>query len=162
MLLSDKMNQLLNEQIVNEMFASQTYLAMAAMFRREGLTLLAKRFREQTEEEREHALKLLDYVEDRLGTVQLGAIPEPRREYKSVVEAIDAALEHEKMVSKQIDNLVEQARKDNDNATESFLGWFVDEQVEEVRSMYTLAQVARASGPALLQVEAYMAHLGKS
>ena len=159
MLVSEKLNAKLNEQVTNELFASQTYLAMSSMFKREGLHLLAGLFRKQAEEEREHALKILGYIEDRLGKVALAAVPAPKGDYPSVLAALEAAVEHEKLVSRQIDALVELAEEEKDQATQAFLGWFVEEQIEEVHSMHKLAQAAKMAGPALLQIEAYLIHI---
>ena len=162
MAISEALRAKLNEQITNEFIASQTYLSMACTF--EGLALknLAARFRKQTEEERGHALKILGYILTQAGKVRLQALPEPPAEFPSVVGAIEGAVEHEQKVTRQINALVSLAEKEQDYATQSFLKWFVDEQVEEVEAMQHLAQVARLAGNSLLQLEAYMAFAGKS
>jgi len=162
MMISDKMNKKLCEQITNEFNASQAYLAMACMFEGQGLPLLAQRFREQTEEERGHALKILDYVLEVGGTVELQPLPAPRPEYPSVLAAIEAAVEHEKKVTQQIHDLCTLAESEKDYATRSFLNWYVDEQVEEVASMEQLATAARMCGDHLLQLEAYLIHHAKA
>jgi ferritin len=159
MALSKAMNNKLNEQITNEFYASQVYLAMACMFEDMGLKVLAKLYRKQTEEERGHALKILDYVPSVQGTVKLAALPEPPAKYRSVQAAIDAALEHERKVTSQIHALVTLAEKEKDYQTQSFLKWFVDEQVEEVESQLYLSQLAGMAGDRLLQLEAAVAHL---
>jgi ferritin len=161
MMISEKMNKQLNEQITNEFNAQQTYLAMACMFERKGLPLLAKHFRTQTEEEREHALKILDYVLEVGGTVQLQPLPAPRPEYPSVLAAIEAAVEHEKKVTRQIHDLCTLAESEKDYGTRNFLNWFCEEQVEEVSSMEQLANAARMCGDQLLQLEAYLIHHAK-
>ncbi len=160
MLISDAVVAKLNEQIVNEFFASNTYLAMACYFKRQGLHLLAKLFRKHAVEEREHALKIIDYIEDRAGKAELGAIPVPQNDFASVVEALEAAYEHEKMVSEQFYALCDLADNQKDKSTSNFLGWFIDEQVEEVQLTYQLLQAGKMAGPALLSVEAYLAHIG--
>jgi bacterioferritin B len=159
--ISESLNAKLNEQIANEFNASQIYLAMACMFEAQGLKMLAKLFRKQTEEEREHALKLLDYLPTVDGKVTLAGIPQPPAEWPSVEAAIDAALTHERKVTTQINELMAAAEKDKDYATRSFLTWYVDEQVEEVDSMSHLLQIARMAGKNLLQLEAYVVHLVK-
>lgn len=157
-MISEKMNKELNEQITREFNASQTYLAMACLFAGKALKLLAKRFRKQAEEEREHALKILDYVLEVGGTVELQPLPAPRAEYPSVLAAIEAAVEHEQGVARQVDELCALAESEKDNATRNFLNWYVAEQIEEVSSMRQLADVARMCGNALLQLEAYLIH----
>jgi ferritin len=159
MALSKTMNAKLNEQITSEFYSSQVYLAMACMFEEMGLKMLAKLYRKQTEEEREHALKILDFIPSVEGKVKLQAIPEPPAQYPSVLAAIEAALEHERTVTKQINELVALADEEKDYATRSFLNWYVDEQVEEVQSQAQLAQIAKMVGNNLVQLEAYVAHL---
>jgi ferritin len=161
MALSKAMNGKLNDQITSEFYSSQLYLAMACMFEDLGLKMLAKLFRKQTEEERTHALKILDYVAAAEGTVRLDAIPEPVAKYRTVQTAIDAALAHERKVTDQIHALVALAEKEKDYQTQSFLKWFVDEQVEEVDSALHLSQIARMAGDHLLGIEAYIAHTMK-
>lgn len=162
MMISENMNKKLNEQITNEFNASQTYLAMACMFEKMALTLLAKDFRRQTEEEREHALKILDYVLEVGGTVELQPLPAPRPEYPSVLAAIEAAVEHEQKVTKQIHDLCTLAESEKDYGTRNFLNWYVEEQIEEVSSMQQLADVARMCGDALLQLETHLIHREKA
>ncbi len=160
MMISEKVNQALNKQITNEFYSAHVYLAMACMFDGKGLKLLAKAFRKQTEEEREHAYKILDYVLEQGGEVKIEALPEPPAEYPTVLAALEAALEHEKLVTSQVHDLCALAAEEKDYATGHMLGWFVEEQVEEVASMQQLVDVAKMCGNALLQLEAYMIHHG--
>jgi len=159
MAISEAMNAKLNEQIAHEFTASQIYLSMACMFSRQSLDRLSKLFRAQVEEEREHAMKILDYVLEVGGQVKLAALPAPPHEWPTVLAAIEAALAHERKVTGQINDLVALADKEKDYASRSFLSWFVDEQVEEEASMGLLADVARMAGDHLLQLEAYVGHL---
>jgi ferritin len=160
MLIHEEIASGLNQQITNEHFAAQTYLAMSTYFRAEGLHELAKKFREQAAEEREHALKIQNYIEERLAPVKFEAIPKPNQDYASVVAALEGALEQEKIVSKQIEDLVGLTEKHDDPTTHVFLDWFVEEQIEEVFTMHKLAQAARMAGPHLIMVEAYLLHIG--
>lgn len=159
MQISKTMNARLSEQVGHELNASQTYLAMACQFDSLGLKALAGHFRKQTEEEREHALKILDYLLEVGGDVSLGELAAPKSSYKSVRAAIEAALSHEKRVTDQIHALVALADKENDYATRSFLQWFVDEQVEEISSMEHLVRIATLAGENLLQLESYIRHV---
>ena len=153
--------QKLNEQVVNEFFASQTYLAMAYYFKREGLHLLGKVFIEHANEERDHALKIIDHIDQRRGAVEIGAVPAAKFDYGSVVEALQAAYDHEQMVSKQINALSALADEHGDKSTGVFLDWFVEEQVEEEHLTYKLLKAGQMAGPAILSVEAYLVHIGK-
>ena len=161
MAISKAMTAKLNDQITHEFYASQIYLAMACMFESMSLKMLAGWFRMQAEEERGHALKLLNYILTQQGTVTLGAIPKPATEYPSVPAAIEAAVKHEIKVTGQINDLVALAEKEKDYATRSFLQWFVNEQVEEVDSVSHLHEIAKMASKNLLQLEGYVAHLGR-
>lgn len=149
----------LNEQVRNEMDASQKYLAIACQFDGMGLKSLAAYFRKQTEEEREHALKIVDYLLEVGAEVKLAEIPAPQGAFPTVVAAIDAAVAHEQLVTRQIHDLVALSEKEKDYATRSFLQWYVDEQVEEVSTMSQLAQVARLAKDNLLQLDGYVGRL---
>ncbi len=159
MALSKAMNNKLNEQITNEFYASQLYLAIACMFEELGLRNLAKLYRKQTEEERSHALKILDYIPTVEGKVKLQTIPEPPAKFSSPLTAIEAALAHERKVTEQFNSLMALAEKEKDYATRVLLLWFVEEQVEEVNSQLYLLQVAKLAGASVLQLEACVAHM---
>jgi ferritin len=134
-MLSEKILQALNHQITYEYAASYTYLAMAAYFESLSLTGFAHWFRVQSEEEREHALRFFDYVNDRGGRVMLGAIDEPQNEFASPLDAFEHALAHEQRVTASINAIYALAAQENDYATMSMLKWFIDEQVEEEKSV---------------------------
>lgn len=159
MLISKAMNTKLNDQIANELAASQAYLAMACMFEEMGLKALAQHFRKQTEEERSHALKIVDYIIDVGGKVKVSALTAPKSDYPTAKAAIDAALKHELKVTSDINDLMAMAEKERDYASRSFLQWFVDEQVEEVSSMEHLLRIAEMAGVNLLQLESYVRHM---
>lgn len=158
MAISEPMNAKLNEQITNEFNAEHTYLSMACMFDGLGLSQLAMYFRKQADEERGHALKILDYLLEAEGTVKLQGVPQPPHAWDSVLAAIEAALEHERRVTAQIHSLVELAEGEKDYATRTFLNWFVEEQVEEVASMVRLRDVAKLAAPSLLMIDMYVGH----
>ena len=160
MLISKKMNEAINRQIGNEFGASLQYVAIASYFVSEGLNLLAAHFYKQAEEERTHAMKFVKYVVDAGGRVEIPAVPAPVSKFKTVEDAIKLSLEWEMTVTKQINQLLELSRQENDYTTENFLAWFVNEQLEEVSSMDRLLKVVRLAGPNnVLYVEEYIAHL---
>jgi len=139
----------LNDQIREELNSSYIYLAFSADMEALNLTGAAAWFRRQSEEEREHAMKLYEYVHDVGGRVTLQALPAPTAGLKSMQDAFTKALAHEKHISSCIHNLVRLARKNDDIPTESFLTWFVNEQVEEEKTASDiLARIELASGSA--------------
>lgn len=158
MMISQKMNDRLNEQISSELSTAHAYLAMACTFEQMGLKFLAKRFFAQSDEEREHAMKILHYVQEVGGTVTLEAIAKPAADFENIESIVRAALESEQRVTREINDLVALADSEKDYATRSFLTWFVDEQVEEVSGMTDLLQLVQLAGENVLQVEGRIRH----
>jgi ferritin len=162
-LISRELTKAFNAQIGYELGASLQYVSIAAHFHQRQLTLLAKLFFVQAEEERQHALKFVKYVLDTKGDLQIPAIPAPTPAFGSAEEAVAAALNWEKDVTAQITSLMDLALKENDYIAQSFLQWFIDEQLEEVVKMDRLLSVIRQSGERnLLMVEAYLVHIEKA
>jgi ferritin len=137
------MQQALNEQINAEMYSSYIYLAMSAYFEDQNMSGFANWMRRQSEEETVHAMKFYDYINDRHGRVTLTALEAPPAEWDSALAAFEAAYEHERYISDRINKLVDLALKESDHATNSFLKWFVDEQVEEEASVDLVVQDLR-------------------
>ncbi|MCH8149202.1 MAG: ferritin [Planctomycetes bacterium] len=158
MMISSAMNAKLNEQIQGEFSAAHGYLAMACAFDAMGLKILARKFLGQHEEEREHGMKILHYLQEVGGTVTLSAIDEPRTDYTTAESIVTAALDSELHVTKMINEVMALAESEKDYATRSFLQWFVDEQVEEVSQMTDLLNLVKMAGGNLLQVEARVRH----
>lgn len=139
-MLSEKLLKALNEQITHELHAAHLYTAMAAYCVGVDLDGCSNFFLMQAEEERFHAMKLFNYVGDQDGEIILGALENPYNTYENILEVFKAALEHEKLVTSQIYNLMDIATEEREYATISFLNWYVDEQVEEEASFNTLIQ----------------------
>jgi ferritin len=162
-MISSALAKAFNAQIGHEFGASMQYVSIAAHFQRMQLTLLANLFFKQAEEEREHAMKFVKYLLDTKGELRIPAIPEPTPTFASAEAAVAAALKWEQEVTQQITALMDQAVKDNDYLGQSFLQWFIDEQLEEVVKMDRLLSVIRQSGEKnLLMVEAYLVHIEKA
>lgn len=158
MLISKKMNDALNEQIGYEFAASLQYVAIASHFAGEGLTCLANHFYKQANEERDHAMRFVNYVVDTSGDVAIPDIKAPKSAFGSVEEAIALSLNQEKEVTAKINSLVELSMKESDHITFQILSWFVKEQLEEVSSMDNLLKVVQLAGQKnLLYVEEYVA-----
>ena len=163
MLISKELAKAFNEQIGHEFGASMQYLAISAYFSQRQLTLLAKLFEEQAEEEKQHAMKFVKYVQDTKGGLHIPAIPAPKATFASAVEAVQAALNWENEVTAQITALMDIAVKQNDYLAQSFLQWFIDEQLEEVVKMDRMLSIVKQSGERnLLMVEAYLVHIEKA
>ncbi len=130
-MLEPEMEQALNRQINWEQAASQEYLAMAAYLEAASLRGFAKYMRKQSQEEREHAMRLFDHVCDRGGRVSLGAVAKPPADFGSVRGVFEAARTRERSNTKSIHDLFRLAEQRGDLAVRSMLHWFIDEQVEE-------------------------------
>ncbi len=150
----------LNDQIGREFQAAHQYTAVAAYYDRETFPRLAKFFFDQAEEERGHARKMVDYLRDTNSPLRIGALSAPKSEFTDHVEPIAMGLEQEKKVSVAIGKLFEIARETNDYASESFMQWFVDEQVEEEATMDSLLQVAERVREFPMMLEEFLARDG--
>ena len=148
-MINKKMQDALNEQINAEFYSAYLYLSMAAYFESTNLPGFATWMRAQTQEELLHAMKIYDYVNERGDRITLKSIAEPPSEWKSPLDAFEAAYGHEQKVTGLINGLVKLANEEKDIAANTFLQWFVHEQVEEEESAETvvnkLKQVADAS-----------------
>ena len=145
-MISPKIEKALNEQINAEMFSAYLYLAMVAYFQEKNLSGFANWMTVQNQEETFHAMKFFRYVSERGGRVTLGAIEKPQFEWESPLAAMEAAQKHEAYITGRINSLVDLAIKEKDHATASFLGWFVDEQVEEEDNVNAVVQKLRLVG----------------
>lgn len=133
-MLSKKLEKELNTQMNNEFFAEYEYLSMAAYYHAENLDGIANYFHVQAQEEHFHAMKIFHFILDKGGKVELQQIAQPDVNFKSHIEVFEKALAHEQKVTKSINVLMDEAIKENDHAVNSFLKWYVDEQVEEESS----------------------------
>jgi ferritin len=157
---SERFVEALNDQIGRELNAAHQYTAVAAYYDRETFPRLAKFFFDQADEERGHAMKMVGYLRDTGSDLRLGEIASPRTSFADHVEPIRLALEHEKKVTVSISALFEIARETNDYASEGFMQWFVDEQVEEEATMDALLQVAERVRDYPMMVEEFLARDG--
>ena len=130
-MISKKTEDVLNEQINAEFYSAYLYLSMEAYFESMNLPGFANWMRAQIQEESMHAMKIYDFVNERGARVKLKSIAEPQMEWKSPLAAFEAARKHEQLVTGRINDLVNLAVKEKDHATNNFLQWFVNEQVEE-------------------------------
>ncbi len=125
------MQEALNHQISYEAYASNFYLAVAYWCDSKALTGCKQFFIRQSQEEREHMLKIFDYMSD-MGLFPITpSISQPPLEYDSIRQVFDHVFAQEKKVTESIHNLVKIAEEDKDYTTAKFLEWYVEEQMEE-------------------------------
>ena len=130
-MISEKTQAALNTQINFEQYSAQLYIAMSAHCEGLGFKGFANWMRVQAGEETAHAMKLIDFLLDRKGRLELKPIAAPPSDFGNVIEVFEESLAHEEGVSKKINALFELARAEKDYASEIQLQWYVTEQVEE-------------------------------
>jgi ferritin len=129
--MKEAIEQLLNQQIQMEFTSSSKYLAMAGWCDRNGFDYSAGFFYKQSEEEREHGMKLFHYLCDQGGTAFSPAIPAVDQEFDSLRSVFETALDQEIAVTNSINRLMGACHRENDYATAELLKWYVKEQMEE-------------------------------
>jgi len=147
----------LNEQIAYEFGASQQYVAIAVHYDAQTLPQLAAHFYRQAVEERNHAMMMVQYLLDADEAVVVPAVAAPQVDFPDVVAPVQLALDQERRVTAQIQQLAITAREDNDLVAEQFMHWFLQEQREEVSSMSSLLDVVSRSKENVMFVEDFLA-----
>ena len=158
-MMDAKIEQALNAQINLEFSASYSYLAMALYMDAKHLGGFASWMIKQSDEERAHGRRLLRYMLDRSGNVELESVPKPQVDYGSINEVFEMSLEQEKSNTVSINKLYALASDLNDYATQAHLQWFLDEQVEEEKSIIDILgrlELAGDDKTALLILDEYL------
>jgi ferritin len=158
--MPDPFTDALNKQVANEFSASQQYIAAAVYYDAETLPQLAGFFYRQAVEERNHAMMMVQYLLDTDREVRIPAVEAPELKFSDIVAPVSMALEQEKRVTDEINELFGLAREHSDYQSEQFMLWFVKEQVEEVRSMNDLHNVVERAKDDPLHGEEYLARQG--
>ena len=116
-MLSQKLEKAINEQVNKEMYSAYLYMAMSAHASARGLKGIARWFMVQYHEEMVHAMKLYEYLQDQGNDVILRAIEKPEGSFTSALSLYEAALKHERFVTKSINELVDLAIAEKDHAS---------------------------------------------
>ncbi|MBO5808953.1 MAG: ferritin [Bacteroidales bacterium] len=145
-MITSKLQQAVNDQITAELWSSNLYLQMSYYLKHLGWDGFAHWMKCHSDEEREHATRMGDYLTDRGGQVKLKMVNLVPEGWGSVVEVFEHSLSQEKMVSKMIDKIVLHAIEEQDFATENFFRTFVDEQVEEEALFEGIVDKLRMAG----------------
>src|ERR1044072_9200924 len=152
-----RFTEALNEQIAYEFGESQQYVAIAVHYDAQTLPQLAAHFYRQAFEERNHAMMMVQYLLDADEQVLVPAVEAPQVSFPDVVAPVQLALDQEKRVTGQIQQLAITAREEIDLVAEQFMHWFLQEQREEVSSMSALLDVVTRSKDDVMDVEDYLA-----
>ena len=144
--MKDAVREAINEQIKHELYSAHLYLSMAGFFEVANLPGFSHWMRQQSEEERQHAMKFFDFLLDRGEHVELQAIDQPPYAFSSPLDAFEQTLEHEKEITSRIHDLFETSVEEKDYPAQVLLNWFVTEQVEEEKSATDILERLRMAG----------------
>jgi ferritin len=145
-MLNKKIEKALNKQIAHEFTVAHAYLGMAAWLAGNNWPGFARWMNAQHGEELSHALKLFAFVNDRGGQVELESVPKPRAEFSSPTDVFALALKTEEATTASVNEVYALAVAEKDYATQSFLKWYVDEQVEEEKNANEILAMLKLAG----------------
>jgi len=145
-MIPKKVEDAFSEQVKYELESAYIYLGMAAYFDGAGFAGMGRWMRAQVQEELTHAMRFYKHIIDRGGQVTLYPLSVPPQDWKSPLQAFEAAYEHEKFITGRINTLVKLAQAEGDHASATLLQWFVDEQVEEEDSTSRVVQDLKLIG----------------
>jgi len=151
----------MNEQIMHEMYSAYFYLSMSAYAESANWQGFATWLKVQAKEELEHALKFYEHIHDRGARVLLKAIPQPPVEFKALLDVFKQVYDHEQKVTARINTIYAAAVKENDYASQVFLQWFINEQVEEEKNASQIVDALTKIGESTNGLFALDHRLGK-
>lgn len=132
--MDKKVSELLNEQINKELYSAYLYLDFSIFYEAQGLDGFANWYMIQAQEERDHAMLFLKYLQNNGEKVTLDAVGKPDKELVTLMDPLKFGLEHEKYVTSLINDIYAAAYDVKDFRTMQFLDWFVKEQLEEEKN----------------------------
>ncbi len=133
-MLNEKVRELLNDQINKELYSAYLYLDFSLYYDREGLDGFSNWYKIQAQEERDHAMLILQYLQNNSENIELLPVAKPDKEPKNLMDPLEMALEHERYVTSLINDIYGEAYSVKDFRTMQFLDWFVKEQLEEEKN----------------------------
>jgi ferritin len=163
-MVSNSIQNALNEQINKELYSSYLYLSMAAYFENKNLPGFAKWMHVQADEEHGHGMKFFGHLIDRGGKVELKPIAGPETDWKTNLDVFKQVQEHEAAVTASINALYELALKEKDYPAQVVLQWFITEQVEEEKNAAEIVhqlELIDSRGTAVLMLDHQLGKRGK-
>lgn len=155
-MINEELQNAFSEQINKEIYSEYLYLMMRSKFQEMNLAGFVNWFDVQIQEERAHAMGMVDYISARGGNVEFKAIDLPKIEGESPIEIFEQVLEHEQYVTSLINKLADVAENTKDRAALRFLDWYINEQVEEeesVNNVLTTLKLIKDDKHALLMLD---------
>ena len=154
--MNQNIQQAINDQIREELYSGYLYMAMSAYAASKGLKGLQNWMHVQALEERDHAIGLHNFLLDRGGKVVLQALEAPPSQFGGPLQIFEEGLKHEQHTTRKIHELYELAVAEKDYAFQSFLKWYIDEQVEEeatASEMIDKVKLVGEAGPGMLALD---------
>lgn len=145
-MISEKIENMLNEQFNRELYSANLYLSICSYFETQDLDGFAHFFRLQAQEELDHAMKQFDYVHRVDGRILMRAVEQPQHDFESIMNAFQVTLDHEREITQHINTLAKTALEVGDLATYTFLQWFIQEQVEEEENVRNIIGKLKLAG----------------
>ncbi len=133
-MLNQKVAELINDQINKELYSAYLYLDFSIFYDEKGLAGFSNWYLIQAQEERDHAMLMLQYLQNNNEKVTLEAVAKPDKEPKELIDPLKMGLEHEQYVTSLINDIYAEAYAAKDFRTMQFLDWFVKEQMEEEKN----------------------------
>lgn len=133
-MISQRLEKALNKQLNYELYSAYLYFSMKAYFSKSAWCGFRKWMYIQAHEELEHAMGIYHYLIERCGTIELEQIDKPAHDWANHLEVFEAAYAHEKSITQHINELFDIMEEEKDRAAQSFLDWYLKEQVEEERN----------------------------
>jgi ferritin len=130
-MLKEEIEKALNNQLNKEFYSAYLYLSLASYYEHQNLPGFSNWMKVQNQEENAHTMKFFKYINERGGKVLLSGVETPPTDWDSPLKAFEHVLEHEKIVTENINELIDLGMKHKDHATTNFLQWYIEEQVEE-------------------------------
>jgi len=145
-MISDKIRDILNEQINKEFYSAYLYLAMSAYFSEIGLYGFANWTKVQSREEIDHGMILFEYVLNRKSQIRLTQLDAPALEWNGPVDVFEQIYQHERSITSSIDCVASMTEGECDLATRNFIDWYLKEQIEEEASVLRIISKLKAFG----------------
>ena len=133
-MLDKKVSELLNDQVNKEFYSAYLYLDFSIFYEDAGLDGFANWYKIQAQEERDHAMLMMQYLQNNGEKVTLEAIAKPDKLLDDKLHVLELGLEHEQYVTSLIHAIYDAAYSVRDFRTMQFLDWFVKEQGEEEKN----------------------------
>lgn len=145
-MLPKKIESALNRQLAVEADASYFYLSAASWCESNGLHGCAKYLFNQSEEERQHMLKIFNYINETGGHAVTPGIKQPQSSFRDIGELFKAVLAREVSTTESINDLISLAIAEKEHATNTFLQWFASEQHQEENEIRTILDKIKLIG----------------